>query len=80
MKSQVRSTGVVDFFTPGAGILVLGCGRVGDKVKKCCFLRDLLYSRHSWEGLVMMSGEGPAKTVDSMAPGILCWGVARSVI
>ena len=59
---------------------MLGCGRVGDKVKKRCFLRDLLYSRHSSEGLVMMSGEGPAKTVDSMAPGILCWGVARSVI
>ena len=61
---------------------MLAWGRVGDIVKMRCFFRDFLYSRHGWEGLIIMSGEGQAKTVDSMATGvgILCWGVARLVI
>ena len=57
----------MDFLTPWAGILVLRCGRVGDIVKMPCFFRDLLYFRHGWEGLVMISGEGSGKPVDSSA-------------
>lgn len=47
---------------------MLGCGRVGDIVRMLFFFRDLLFSRHSWKDLVMMSGKGSAKTVDSIAP------------
>ena len=67
----------MDFITPGAGILVLRCGRVDDIVKMRCFFGDLLYSRA--QGMLMMSGEGSANVTDFMAfgAGFLCWGVAR---
>ena len=76
----------MDFMTPGAEILVLGCDCVGYIVKMRCFYRNLLlYSQArigQAEGTVIMSGEGSARIVDFMAPGAgtLCWGVARYVI
>ena len=49
---------------------------MGDLVKMPGFFRDLLYSRQGWEGLVMMSGKGSGKTVDSSAPSRgFCSGV-----
>ena len=49
--SKARPPGLGIF--SGAGILVLGCGRVGDIVKMLCFFRERFFSTpgHGSDGL-----------------------------
>ena len=44
-KERVRSTKIVNFMTPGAGVLVLGRGHVSHIVKLHYFFKNLLYSQ-----------------------------------
>ena len=84
MMTKEVSTKIVNFMSPGARILVLGCGHVSDMVKIHYFFYKnlLLYSQvqiRQTEGIVMISKEVSTKFVNFMTPraGILCWGVAK---
>ena len=46
MMTKEGSTKIVTFMTPGAGVLVLGCGHISHKVKMhYSFKKFLLYSQ-----------------------------------
>ena len=42
MMTKERSTKIVNFMTPGAGVLVLGCGHKSHRVKMHYFFTNLL--------------------------------------
>ena len=45
MMTKEGSTKIVNFMTPGAGVLVLGSGHVSHVVKMHHFFKNLLYSQ-----------------------------------
>ena len=75
------STQIVNFMTPEAGVLALGCGHISHIVKIHYSLKNLLYSQ-AWirpiKYIVMMTKEGSTKIVNFMTPGqgFLCRGMA----
>ena len=80
--SKEGSTKIVNFMTPGGGVLVLRCGHISDIVKMNYFCENLLFSLtqiRQFEGIVMMSKEGSAKIVNFMTPraGILVLGCGQ---
>ena len=73
MMTKEGSTKIVTFMTPGAGVLVLGCGNISHIVKLHYFFKNLLlYSqaliRHT-KHVVMMTKERYNKIVNFMTPG-----------
>ena len=42
MMTKEGSTKIVNFMTPGAGVLVLGCGHISQRVKMNYFFKNLL--------------------------------------
>ena len=72
MMSKECSTIIVNFMTPRAGIVVLGCGHISNIVKKKYVIKSLLlYSKaqiRQTEGKVMMSQEGSTKIVNFINP------------
>ena len=61
------------FMTPGAGVLVLGCGHISHIVKMQYFFKNLLlysqaYIRQTMY-IIMMTKEDSTKIVNFMAPG-----------
>ena len=72
MMTTERSTKIVNFMTPGAGVLVLGHGHIIYIVKCIISLNLLLYSEEKnrqTKCKIMMTKEGSTKIVNFMAPG-----------
>ena len=66
-------TKIVTFMTPGAGVLVLGCGHISHIVKMHCFLKNLFLYSHSYirqtKYIVMMTKERSTKILTFMTSG-----------
>ena len=80
MMTKEGSTKIVNFMTPGAGVLLLGCGHshksYSDQsliVKMHCFFKNLLLYSHAYfrqtKYIVMMTKDGSTKIVTYMTPG-----------
>ena len=73
MMTKEGSTKIINFMTPGAGVLVLGCGHISHIVKMHYFFKNLLLyscaSSRQTEYIVMMSKEASTKIVNFMTPG-----------
>ena len=67
------STKIINFMTPRAGVLVLGCSHISHIVKVYYFLKNLLLYSHAYirqtKYIVMMTNEGSPKLIDFMTPG-----------
>ena len=78
--TEEESTKIVNFMTPGLGVLVLRCGHKSYIVKIHHFFKNLsLYSQaqiRQTEGIIMMSKEWSTKYLNFMTPraGILVLG------
>ena len=73
MMTKEESTKIVNFMTPGAGVLVLGHGHTSHIVKMHSFFDiPLLYSG-AWfrqnKCIVLMTKEGSTKIVNFITPG-----------
>ena len=64
---------IVNFMSPGAGVLVLGCGHLSHMVKMHYFFKNLhLYSQayiRQTKYIVLINKEGSTKIVTFMTPG-----------
>ena len=73
MMTKEESTKIVNFMTPGAGVLVLGRGHIRHIVKMHYFFKNLLlYSQaltRQTKYTAMMTKEGSTKIVNFMTPG-----------
>ena len=72
MMNKEGSTKIVNFMTPGSGVLVLGCGHISHIVKMHYFFKNLLNSQaliRQTKYEVMMTDEGSTKIVNFMTPG-----------
>ena len=73
MMTKEVSKKIVNFMTPGAGVLVQGCGHISHIVKLHYFFKNLLlYSQaliRQTKYVVMMTKEGSTKIVNFMTPG-----------
>ena len=73
MLNKEGSTKIVNFMTPGAGVLVLGCGHIRYIVKMHYFFKNLLLNSQALirqtKYVVMMTKEGSNKIVNFMTPG-----------
>ena len=73
MMTMERSTKIVNFMTPGAGVLVLGHGHISHIVKMHYFFKNLLLYSQAWirqtKYIVMMTTERSTKIVNFMTPG-----------
>ena len=73
MMTTERSTKILNFMTPGVGVLVLGRGHISNIVKMHYFFKNrLLYSQayiRQTKYVVMMTKEGSTKIVNFMTPG-----------
>ena len=73
MMTKEGSTKIINFMTPGAGVLALGCGHISHIVKMHYFFKNLLLyssaSSRQTEYIVMMSKEASTKIVNFMTPG-----------
>ena len=75
MMTKEGSTKFVNFMTPRAGALVLGCGHISHIVIIHYFFKNLLLYSHAYFRqtkyihVVMMTKEGPTKVVTFMTPG-----------
>ena len=62
MMSKEGSTKIVNFMTPGARVLVLGCGHISHIVKMNYSFKNLLLHSPAWmrqsKYIVMMTKEG----------------------
>ena len=82
MMTKEGSTKIVNFMTPRAGVLMLGCGHISHIVKMHYFFKNLLLyfqaQIRQTKGIVMMSEERYTKVVKCMTPGqaFLCWGMS----
>ena len=69
--------------TPGAGVLVLGCGRISHIVKMHYFFKNLLFNSQALtrqtKYVVMMTKKGSTQIVYFMTPGegVLALGYAH---
>ena len=73
MMTKEGSTKIVSFMTPGAGILVIGCGHLSHIVKMHYFLKNILlyyqaYIRQT-NYIVLINKDGSTKIVTFMTPG-----------
>ena len=73
MMTKEVSIKIVNFVTPKAGVLVLGCGNISHIVKLHYFFKNLpLYSQaliRQNKYVVMMTKEGSTNIVNFMTPG-----------
>ena len=73
MMTKEASTKIVNFMTPGSGVLVLGFGHISRIVKMHYFFKNLLhYSQaqiRQTRYIVMIAKEGSTKIVTLMTPG-----------
>ena len=63
MMTKEGSSKIVNFMTPGAGVLVLGCGHISHGVKMHYFFKNLLlfshlYIRQTNHMYIVMTKEG----------------------
>ena len=74
MMKKEGSTKIVHFMTPGAGVLVLGCGHISHIEKMHYFFKNLLLNSQvlirQIKYVVMMTREGYTKIVNFMTPGV----------
>ena len=65
------STHIVNFLTPVAGVLVLGCDHISYIVKMHYFFKNLFFILHSDKvSIVMMTKEGSNKILNFMTHGV----------
>ena len=73
MMTKEGSTKIVNFMTPGAGVLVLGRGHISDIVKMHYFFKNLLLQSQAQITqtmcILMMDNEESTKIVSFMTPG-----------
>ena len=73
MMTKEGSIKIVNFMTPGAGVLALGCGHISHIVKMHYFFKNLLLYSGTWfrqtKCIVIMTKEGSTKIVNFMTPG-----------
>ena len=73
MITKVGSTKTVNFMTPGAGFLVLGCDHTSHKVRMYYFFKNLLLYSYAYirltKYIVIMTKERSTKIVNLMTPG-----------
>ena len=80
MMTKEGSTKIVNFMTPGAGVLVLGSGHTSHIVKMHYFFKNLLLNSQALirqtKYVVMMTKEEFTKIVNFMSPegGVLVLG------
>ena len=74
MMTKEGSTLIVNFMTPGAGVLALGRGHISHVVKMHYFFKNLLLYSQAWirqtNYIVMMTKKGPTKIVNFMTTGM----------
>ena len=74
MITKEGSTKIINFMTPGAGVLVLGRGHISHIVKMYYFFKNLLLNSQAHirqtNYVVMMTKEGSTKIVNFMTPGV----------
>ena len=73
MMSKEGSTNIVNFMTPGAGVLVLGCSHINHIVKLNYFFKNrLLYPQAQIKQTkcIVMTKEGCTKIVNFMTPWV----------
>ena len=65
MMNKEGSTKIVNFMTPRAGALVLGCGHISHIVKMHYFWKNLHHNSHAYirqtKYIVIMTKEGSTK-------------------
>ena len=73
MMTKEGSTKIVNFTTPGAGVLVLGCGHLSHIVKMHYFFKNLLLYSQAYirqtKYIVLINKEGSTKIVTFTTPG-----------
>ena len=73
MMNKEGSTKIVNFMTPGEGVLVLGRGHISNSVKMHYFFKNLLLNSRALirqtKYVVMMTKEGSTKIVNFMTTG-----------
>ena len=73
MMTTERSTKIVNFMTPGTGVLVLGRGHISHKVKMHDSLKNLFPYSQAWirqtKYVIMMTKEGSTQIINFMTPG-----------
>ena len=84
MMTKEGSTKIVNFMTPGAGVLVLGRGHISHIVEMHYSYKNLLLNSQAYIRQIMyiemMTKEGSSKIVTFMTPGgaVLVQGVAMA--
>ena len=71
MMTMEGCTTIVNFMTPGTGVLVLGRSHISHMVKMHNFPKNLLYSQASirqTKYIIMINKEGSTKNVTFMTP------------
>ena len=82
MRTKERFTIIVNYMTPGVGVLLQARDHVSHMVKMHYFFKNLLLyfqaQIRQTKGIVMMSEERYTKVVKCMTPGqaFLCWGMS----
>ena len=70
---RLRRQEIVNFMTPGAGALALGCCQISQIVKMHYFFKNLLRCSHAQirqtKYIAIMTNEGSTKTLNFMTPG-----------
>ena len=72
MMTKEGSTKIVNFITPGAGVLLLGRGHISHIVKMHYFFKNLLYTQayiRQTKYVVMMTKEGSTKVIKVLVLG-----------
>ena len=73
MIAKEGSTKIVNFMTPGSGVLVLGRGHISHIVKMHYFFKNLLLNSRAYirqtKYIVLKNKEGSSKIVTFMTPG-----------
>ena len=86
MITTERSTKIVNFMTPGAGIFAQGCGHISHIVKMHYSLKIYLLYSPAWmrqmrqtKFIVMMTKEGSTQIINFMTPGSCRTAALRKV-
>ena len=88
MMTKEGSPKILNFMSPGAGVLVLGRGHISQIVKMHYFFKNLLLYTQAYirqtKYVVIMTKEGSTKTVNFMTPGagvfVLGHGHIRQIV
>ena len=74
MMTKEGATEIENCMTPGAGVLILGCGHISHTVQMhYSFKNHFLYSEaliRQTNYIPMMTKEGSTKIINSMTPGV----------